>query len=91
MSNRLSTGAELTKAGTDLTKCHLTRGRNDHVPKWLEFVSPTNAIKQIKVCGNRCFNAADGVFKPKLSQTKDYNMGMCSFSEEQRLVRSESG
>jgi hypothetical protein len=26
MSNRLSTGAELTKAGTDLTKCHLTRG-----------------------------------------------------------------
>ena len=29
MSNRLSTGAELTKAGTDLTKCHLTRGRID--------------------------------------------------------------
>ena len=30
MSNRLSTGAELTKAGADLTKCHLTRGRHDY-------------------------------------------------------------
>ena len=29
MANRLSTGAELTKAGTDLTKCNLTRGRID--------------------------------------------------------------
>ena len=29
MSNRLSTGAESTKAGADLTKCHLTRGRID--------------------------------------------------------------
>jgi hypothetical protein len=33
MTLLMKTGAELTKAGTDLTKCHLTRGRNDHVPK----------------------------------------------------------